>query len=245
MNDLRHSFPDQQPNEPVFVFARPYPLAFVPTAAIFIAILAFSFFGEYVVKNQLLTPLSPFSMNAGIIFLGLFQLATLLVFFIAVFDFYLDILIVTDRRLVEISQEMLFFRRISELDLENVEDVSSEEVGLFQTVFNYGQVEVQTAGAKDNFMIENIYLPREVAAIVLDLKQQVEDNLEVNKRFPLAPVVGVINNHPIKTADGLEEIGALLHTEAARREQPAQPVQPIQPAIPVQPEETPPTNAPV
>ena len=217
MNDLLHSFPGQETNEPVFVFVRPYFVSFLPVASLFAVIVTVSILTQYgLASGYFGSILSITSINSGIIFIGVFQLIALIVFFIAIFDFYYDIVIVTDRRLVDIDQEQLFSRRISELALEDVEDVTSEVNGFLATIFSYGMVFIQTAGKETQFQMQNVRYPREVAAIVLDLADQAKRGVADNVRYPQTDVLAVIDSTPIRDNQTLQKIGAILPDDLRR-----------------------------
>ena len=215
MNDFLHAFPGQERNEPVYVFARPYFVAFLPTAAIFLFILAFAMVSEYLIRSGQLVLSGRYAVDA-VLMLGIFQLFTLLVFFVAVLDFYYDIVVVTDRRMADIDQEQLFFRRISQLDLESVEDATATAKGFFATVFNYGSVLVQTAGSEQEFHMDNVKYPQEIAAIVLDLASQAKNGIAPEKRVPQTNVVAVINNISYTDVASLPQIGAMLPDDIRR-----------------------------
>lgn len=209
MYDLHHSFPSQEGDEAVFVFARPYWFAFMPTLLIFI----FIFLGS--VGAQLYTSTQPmgislYSMNAVIVAIGIFQLLALIVFLVAVLDYYFDIIVVTDRRLVDIDQEQLFYRKISELNLRDVEDITFERNGFFQTMLNYGSITVQTAGEARNFIIENIHFPSEISTIIADLADQAKAEKPDQQRFPETEVIGVIEGEFIRDPHDLVVRGAML-----------------------------------
>jgi len=86
--------------------------------------------------------------------------------------YYLNIQIITNQRIVDIDQESLFKHRVSELDLVKIEDVTSETVGFFSTVFSFGNVYVQTAGTTEHFVFYNIPHPDKVEKLILDLYEQ-------------------------------------------------------------------------
>lgn len=66
-------------------------------------------------------------------------------------------LIITNDNITQIMQVGLFHRKVSEISMENVEDVTAYQKGIFQTFFNYGRVHVETAGEQDNY--DFIYCP--------------------------------------------------------------------------------------
>lgn len=95
-----------------------------------------------------------------------------LFFFGQFIDFYLDVWIVTNDRIVNIEQKGLFARTISELDLYKVQDVTSEVHGMLHTFFNYGNVHVQTAGEQERFIFRQIPRPHDVRKRILELIEE-------------------------------------------------------------------------
>jgi hypothetical protein len=87
--------------------------------------------------------------------------------------YYLNVQIITNERVVDISQKSLFQHKTSELNLDRFQDVSTEMNGLLPNLFNYGNVRVQTAGEMENFIFENIPNPHHVAKIILELYEQI------------------------------------------------------------------------
>ncbi len=75
-------------------------------------------------------------------------------------DFYLDVWLVTNERIIAIEQRGLFNRIHNELHLSRVEDVTCEVKGVFATLFNYGDIIIQTAGMEQNSIfreVPNVY----------------------------------------------------------------------------------------
>jgi uncharacterized membrane protein YdbT with pleckstrin-like domain len=60
-------------------------------------------------------------------------------------------LIVTDRNITQILQYGLFNKKTSQLNLVNVEDVTSAHKGILSTIFGYGELKIETAGEQANF----------------------------------------------------------------------------------------------
>jgi uncharacterized membrane protein YdbT with pleckstrin-like domain len=84
-------------------------------------------------------------------------------------DWFLDLWIVTDHRIINIEQHGLFGRTMSELMLYNIQDVSSEIDGFLHTIANYGKIEIQTAGEKERFIFDNVPHPNHLAKRILEL----------------------------------------------------------------------------
>lgn len=73
-----------------------------------------------------------------------------------------DVWIVTDQRLVDSLKRHWFHHQMSSVDLVDIEDVSVERNGVLRTAFNYGDLQVQTAAQRANFVLSAIPRPAEV-----------------------------------------------------------------------------------
>lgn len=106
-----------------------------------------------------------------VIILGtsIYLMSIWLFLFSAFLDYYLDLWIVTNDRIMNIEQNGLFGRTISELDLTKIQDVTSEINGIIPTIFNYGDVHIQTAAEEKRFVFEQVPNPHEVRKTIIDL----------------------------------------------------------------------------
>lgn len=101
-----------------------------------------------------------------------YYLMVWLFFFATYVDYYLDAWIVTSDRVINVEQRGLFNRTISELDLANVQDVTSEVKGVIAFFFRYGNVYVQTAAEKEYFIFEQVPRPDEIRKRLLLLVEE-------------------------------------------------------------------------
>jgi len=92
-----------------------------------------------------------------------FYLFIILFAFTNFVDYYLDVWIVTNMRIINIEQKGLFSRIISEQELSVVQDITSDVSGLFATMLDYGNVYVQTAGEKEYFIFKQIPFAADIA----------------------------------------------------------------------------------
>lgn len=111
----------------------------------------------------------------GLLTLGLsgYYLFLWLFFFTILVDYYLDVWIVTNERIVSIEQIGLFRRVIAEQNMGRVQDVTSEVEGVFPTFLNFGNVYVQTAGERERFVFMQVPNPEGVKKGILQLHQDV------------------------------------------------------------------------
>jgi len=105
-----------------------------------------------------------------VVFASIYYLIMTAFIFLQWISYYFDIIIVTNKRVVDIVQEGLFNRRITEIPLLRVQDVTGEIKGFFQTLFGYGNVVVETAGEGTlNLKFKDIPNPLEISAKIQKL----------------------------------------------------------------------------
>jgi len=109
--------------------------------------------------------------QAVITSLSIFSLTILSMQLYAFVNYYLNVYIITDQRLVDISQEGFFNRKISELHLRQVQDVNAQVKGIVATFLHFGDVDVQTAGEREDFIFTTIPNPYTVAKQIINLHQ--------------------------------------------------------------------------
>jgi uncharacterized membrane protein YdbT with pleckstrin-like domain len=103
-----------------------------------------------------------------------FSLFVWLYIFFVWIDYYFDIWIITDKRIVNVEQKGLFVRAVSELKFEKIQDVTTEVKGIIPTVLNYGDVYIQTAGEKERFVFRHIGDPYGIKNIIMSLQKERE-----------------------------------------------------------------------
>lgn len=87
-------------------------------------------------------------------------------FFVAWTNYYLDILIVTDRQVIDIEQFNLFARDQVIVPLQNIQDLKVEVVGLFPTILGFGDLHIQTASSLREVVVRGIRNPQEVKKVI-------------------------------------------------------------------------------
>lgn len=80
---------------------------------------------------------------------------------------YLDILAVTNRRVILINQKGLWRRSTGSFRLERLQDVHVEVHGIIATLLNFGSLDAETAGTdKEEFNAHGLPRPRELRSII-------------------------------------------------------------------------------
>ncbi len=161
----------QKSYEKIVLTARRHPITFAPYIIFFLLLLAVPFGLYWLVNNSSLN--SYWQSSAGyalaVLAASIYYLSCLLFFYTYFVTFHLDMWIVTNDRLLDMEQKSLFSRIISELDLYQIQDATSEVSGFFPSLFNYGSLSLQTAGAVDRFIFKNVANPNKLRQLILDL----------------------------------------------------------------------------
>jgi len=89
-------------------------------------------------------------------------------------DYYLDVWIITDQRLINIEQKGLFSRERSELEYTKIQDITTDIKGIIPTFLNYGNVNIQTAAEIDRFNFQAVPDPSTIKNLVSQLQKAQE-----------------------------------------------------------------------
>ncbi len=148
-------------------------ITFVPGAFVFALLLAVpAVFYFAIVRTYPQLLLGPISYPLLVLAASVYTLSVLIFFYTYFVTFYLDLLVITNDRLLFVKQISLFARTVSEADLYKIQDVTSEVKGVFPSIFHYGRLKIQTAGAQDEFIVENIPNPEGLRQAILDLAEE-------------------------------------------------------------------------
>lgn len=114
------------------------------------------------------------SFMAFMIFIYVAWLISLWIFFFLIWtDYYLDIWIITNKRIIDIEQKGLFHREISSFRLDNIQDVTINIAGIFATLIGFGDIHVQTAGEHEQFIIRSANEPEDIKRLIVGLHDKV------------------------------------------------------------------------
>lgn len=131
--------------------------AILPLAIYFILIIVTPEFIE-----TLSTPTVIFSFSAWLLFMWF-------VFLIIFTNYYLDQIVVTNKRIIDIEQIGLFSRDIATTSINRLQDIKVELSGIFPTLLKYGDLHIQSAGAHKEILIKGIKHPEKVKEVILRL----------------------------------------------------------------------------
>jgi hypothetical protein len=87
-------------------------------------------------------------------------------------SWYFDVYIITDCRVIDINFINLLTKKFSEAELSKIQDVTSEVSGVSQTIFNYGDVLIQTASEINQITFTKVPHPDRVVKILQELGEK-------------------------------------------------------------------------
>lgn len=148
MDNTNKNFKGQQRNEVVLSFTRKHWIVLLPHFigfGIFLTLL-FTFFA-FISREGVAGFLSQFGYRiiSGIAILGLtFYLHR---FFGRFFNYYLQIFIITNFRVLHLDQTLYFTRNRDSIDIPEIQDILIQQKGVLKTILNYGEIIITLSSA--------------------------------------------------------------------------------------------------
>lgn len=163
----------QKGYEKIEYMLRRHPITFIPQLFLFLVLMIIPFIVYFLINNLYPTLLDPMISNIlfpiAVLSASIYYMGVYLFFYFQFIEFYLDMWIVTNDRIVDVEQNGLFSHTISELDLYRVQDVTVETNGFFPSVFKYGSVKIKTASQNTGIIFHNVSNPNEIREALIQL----------------------------------------------------------------------------
>ena len=152
-------FPGQQPDEQIHLVLRQHWAVLFMKLSLWVIMAILYLAIDYASLSFLPDYLGPENMYYIDMFKIAYLMFLMLGLFIIIILWYLNMQIITNERVVDIEQRGLLHHTISELHLEQMQDVTAEVHGLPENILDYGDVYVQTAGETQRFIFHKIPNP--------------------------------------------------------------------------------------
>ncbi len=169
--NLSH-FTRQKSYEHVEYVLRRHWFTFLPVVFSFLAMILLPigvYFGIQYLFPDLLT--GPMITPILILLASGFLLFALMFFYIQFIDYYLDIWIVTNDRIIDTEQKGLFARTVTELELFQIQDVTTNVTGFFPTILKYGDLVIATASNTSTIIFHDIPNPEFIRQEIVRLAE--------------------------------------------------------------------------
>jgi hypothetical protein len=178
---LKCKFPGQKDGEQIKLLIRKHWIIDVKIGAFFMVFALLPVFAT--ILAGILT--WPIEFNDTALFTTLatftFFLFMTLITYIKWLNEELDIIIITNERVLAHDQVSLFHRQISETNISLVQDVKGVEKGIFGDLLHYGSMDIQTAAEKTVFNIKHVGDPYQSSRLILDIRDRYMDKEKFEK----------------------------------------------------------------
>jgi membrane protein YdbS with pleckstrin-like domain len=169
-------FETQEEQETVELFLRQHPivnLSWLAASALLLAAPTVIFPVLFRVFPQL------FTIPAGYIIVGtLFWYVVTFGFILTNFlHWFFNIYIVTNERIVDIDFYYLLYKHFSEAELTKIQDISFTSSGMLATLFDYGDVVVETAGELPTIDFAAVPHPERIVETIRSLAEHAKNGL--------------------------------------------------------------------
>lgn len=164
------SFVNQEPEEEVILLVRRHPFTntgwILVTVLMAIGPLFFEFF-----------PILSFMP-------GRFQLVALLIWYLVALatfvqgflSWFFSVNIITNKRVIDVDFVNLIYRRITDAEIGKIEDVTVQMGSVVRTLFDYGDVIIQTAAEIPEVEFEGVPHPDQVDKILSELRMKIKED---------------------------------------------------------------------
>lgn len=172
---LEKIFPGKEPGEQVLMYVRRHWIVLVRIIIRTMMFALVPIVALFIVVNTLIVNIETGSTAYILLVLGLslYYLFVALFFYHDWLDYHLDLWIVTNLRIINIEQKRLFSRTVAQQDIERVQDITCDIHGKLPTLLDFGNVTIQTAGEKIQFVFEQVAHPQEVAKEIMRIHREV------------------------------------------------------------------------
>ncbi len=163
----------QKPYERIEYLLRRHALTFIPKILTFLVLMAMPIGLYFLITNLYPTIFETEKyFTLAVLFASIYYLSIYLFAYGTFIDFYLDIWVVTNDRIVNMEQKGLLATKVTELDLYRIQDVTVDVRGLFQTLINYGDLIVKTASSNTHIIFRRIPNPNELRQTLIALAEE-------------------------------------------------------------------------
>ena len=151
---------------------RIFPLIFI---LIFFFILVFFFFFHKILWPEFFIErfpkISVFKLNFVFAFLVSLVLPIFwCLIFLEVTKYYFTYWIITNRRIIEARLIGLFNVQYSSIELDKIQDMTVKVRGLLPSIYHFGDLRIQTAAEKGEFILDQIRDPEVVKQVIFEAK---------------------------------------------------------------------------
>lgn len=160
-------FKDLERGERIILLVRRHFATNIPWILEFIAIILIPVFFAPIFPTFF--PFINISLSSKIAIFLLYYLASYAFMLINFTDWYFNLSIVTNQRVIDLDVSGILHKEVAETKLGQIEDASYEQTGAISSFFNFGNILIQTAAEKTRFEFDQAPEPAKILHIVGEL----------------------------------------------------------------------------
>lgn len=170
INPIGVSFVQQEPDEKIILFLRRHFATNAPWIAITSILVVIPVFLLIFRIGFQMSDIFNIPIRYIVVFAIFYYLIVFSYAFVNFITWFYNVLLVTEKRIVDIDYSDIVIHNIAFTKLNLVQDVNYTQAGFIRSFFNYGDVFIQTAGtAETHFEGLSVPQPRRAAQIIVDL----------------------------------------------------------------------------
>jgi hypothetical protein len=161
-------------DEKIIRIIRKHPISLVPVFLAVGIVIAASFFasGWLILNAATVEAFLPVATVTALLLAV--DILMVVIGILAIIIFMQNRIVLTNKHLVQVMQNSLLDRSLSKFTLDELQDVVGSRRGLFATLLNYGDLLIETAGARESFRFGPVADPLRIAEIINDSHEQFE-----------------------------------------------------------------------
>lgn len=159
-------FETQEPEEEILMILRAHWITNVPWVLLAIIL----FFSPFLLRFFPL--LVSFPVRFQLMFVIIWYMILAMYVFERFLSWFFNMTIITDERIIDVDFLNLTTKKVSDADIDKIQDVSFTNAGAVGAIFNYGDVLVQTAAEIVEFVFERVPNPAGIANVLQRLRTE-------------------------------------------------------------------------
>jgi hypothetical protein len=167
LNPDNVGFENKEKEENIILMLRQHPI--VNVKWIFVSMLLFV--TPFVIQKTGLLQMLP--VGYRMVAILMWYLASTAYVIEGFFSWYFNVFFITNRRVIDVDFVNMVNKRVSDAEIEKIQDVSYSTNGPLGTTLNFGDVLIQTASEITELSFERVPNPDRVAKILNDLRASV------------------------------------------------------------------------
>lgn len=193
-----------KPEEHVAAVFRRHRLTLLPSLCLAGVFIAVPFFGLFSLTR---------SGGVGVVAFALLLAAGVTIGLRSLLLWDANTLIVTNERLIRVSQHGIWHRTVQEVPLRSIHELVCESRGIFETLFRVGTLRVRSGGTSGGMVIKHLASPQEARTLIDDLRGASHVAASREGHADLRKEVHALVDHA--SLSTLETVKALLNKSAS------------------------------